>query len=223
MTFRHTVGASLLILGGLLLISGIANPPHATTVSCTQTGTASQGAAGQATTSPHCTSESQPAGGPTGYLVGLGLVGIILGVGLGLGDVVLGLKDESTKTASLVGVAVGLGVLALYVAGGLIVAGWDLQEFFAHLSIDIVAFLVLAAAVAVAVVAVPVGALLRFRLVSPLVVLGLVVIGWLGIGFVNGTLSAQTVFGLAAYAFYLAPLYLVLYLVVGWIEFAIQR
>lgn len=97
MTLRHTGGAAHLILGGLLLVSGIANPPHATTVSCTQTGTASQGTAGPATTT-HCTSETKPAGGPTGYLVGVGLVGvglvgIALGAGLGFGDLVMGMKD----------------------------------------------------------------------------------------------------------------------------------
>lgn len=92
MTLRHIVGAALLILGGLLLVSGIANPPHATTVSCTPTGTASQGTAGPATTT-HCTSEIKPAGGPMGYLVVGGLGGTALGLGLSFGNLVMGLKD----------------------------------------------------------------------------------------------------------------------------------
>lgn len=112
MTLRHSVGAGPLILGGLLLISGIVNPPHVTTVHGTQKGTESQSAADTVPTTPHCISETQPAGEQTGYLVGLGLVAMILGVGLNIGDVVVSLKEGSTKTASLVGVAVGLGETA---------------------------------------------------------------------------------------------------------------
>lgn len=127
-------------------------------------------------------------------------------------------RPRSLAAAILAGVAVGVLVLSLYVVGGLVVVGWGVTEFFARLTPGVVASLSLAAALAVAVVAVPVAAFLHYRVVSPLVVLALVVVGWLVLGWAQGVLTARTVFGLAVYAMYLAPVYLGLYLVFGWVE-----
>lgn len=131
-------------------------------------------------------------------------------------------ERRSLESASLAGVAVGVGVLCLYVVGGLVVARWSVGDFFAHLTPEVVASLSVAAAVAVAVFAVPVAAFLRYRVVSPLVVLALVVVGWLGLGWAQGVLSVQTVFGLALYAMFLAPLYLGLYVVLGYVEYRLH-
>lgn len=126
--------------------------------------------------------------------------------------------EWTTGAASAAGVLVGLAAVLGYVLAGLIVVGWGVTEFFARLTPEVLASLTLAAALAVALVAVPVAAFLHYRVVSPLVVLALVVVGWLVLGWAQGVLTARTVFGLAVYATYLAPVYLGLYLVFGWVE-----
>lgn len=132
-------------------------------------------------------------------------------------------QKQSVEMASLAGVAVGLGVIGLYVIGGLVVAGWNVQEFLNHLTLGTIGSLVVAGGIAVAVFAIPVAALLRWQLVSPMVVLVLAVVVWLGYGTATGVLTAQTVFGLAVYAMFLAPLYLALYLVAGGVEYYIHN
>jgi len=129
----------------------------------------------------------------------------------------------STRTAVLVGCALGLGVLASFTVAGLLVADWSLSEFFAYLDLAVAGWLSLMTVLTVGIVAVPVVAALRFDLYSPLAVLGLVVVGWLAVGIGSGILSAQTVFGLALYAAMLAPLYLVLYGVLGGGEYLLRR
>lgn len=131
-------------------------------------------------------------------------------------------QKSSTGTAALIGIAIGVGMLALYIVGGIVVAQWGLSEFFDRLTFEIVGLLLLAGAFAVAVLAIPVAAYLRYRVVSPVVVLLLVIVAWLAQGFATGILSIQTVFGLALYAMYLSPLYVVLYLVVGWVEYRVR-
>ncbi|AHG05404.1 hypothetical protein HALDL1_15405 [Halobacterium sp. DL1] len=132
-------------------------------------------------------------------------------------------QTRSLGVASLAGVAVGLGVLSLYIAGGLVVANWSVTDFLGHLDAEVAGTLLLAGAIAVACFAVPVAAYLRLRLVSPLVVLSVVVLGWLGYAESTGLLTAQTVFGLAVYAIYLVPLYFVLYAVAGGVEYHVHR
>lgn len=89
MTVRHTIGAAALIIGGLLLLGGLVSSPQVTTTSCTQAGTASQGATGAPTQTPDCTTETRPATGQQLYLLGIGLTGVVLGAGISLGDVLL--------------------------------------------------------------------------------------------------------------------------------------
>lgn len=128
-------------------------------------------------------------------------------------------QSRSLGVASLVGVGVGVSVLGLYVVGGLVVAGWSVDDFLAHLDVEVLGSLLLAGGIAVSCFAVPVAAYLRYRVVSPLVVLLLVVLGWVAYGAATGLLTPQTVFGLAIYALFLAPGYLVLYGVVGVVEY----
>jgi len=52
-----------------------------------------------------------------------------------------------------------------------------------------------------------------------MVVLLVAVIGWFGYAAATGLLTSQTVFGLAIYAMCLAPVYLVLYGVVGVVKY----
>lgn len=125
----------------------------------------------------------------------------------------------STPAAVLVGSALGVGVLAAFVVAGLLVADWSAGEFLASLSLEVVGWLAVMTVLVVATVAVPVVAALRYDLTAPLAVLGVVVVAWLGVGFASGVLSAQTVFGLALYAAMLSPLYLVLYAVLGAVEY----
>ncbi|WP_232701739.1 hypothetical protein [Halobacterium wangiae] len=132
-------------------------------------------------------------------------------------------QEQPLGVASLVGVGVGLGVLGIYVAAGLVVANWSVEDFLANLDGEVLGVLVLVGGVAVACFAVPVAAYLRYRLVSPLVVLVTVVLGWLGYGAATGVLTSQTVFGLAVYAMYLAPVYFLLYAVFGGLERYVHR
>lgn len=131
-------------------------------------------------------------------------------------------QKQSVEMASLAGAAVGLGVLGLYVIGWLVVAGWNVQEFLGHLTIGTIGSLTVAGGTAVSVFAIPVTAFLRWQLVSPMVVLVLAVVGWLGYGAATGILTTQTVFGLAVYAMFLAPIYLGLYLIAGGVEYYIH-
>lgn len=128
-------------------------------------------------------------------------------------------QPRSLALATLAGVGVGVGVLGLYVVGGLVVAGWSVDDFLAHLDVEVLGSLLLAGGIAVSCFAVPVAAYLRYRVVSPLVVLLLVVVGWVVYGVATGVLTPQTVFGLAIYALFLAPAYLVLYGAVGVVEY----
>lgn len=132
-------------------------------------------------------------------------------------------QAHSLGVAVLAGVGVGLGVLGLYVLGGLVVANWSVEDFLAYLGAEVAASLLLAGSFAVACFAIPVAAYLRYRLVAPLVVLATVVSGWLGYGFATGILTSQTVFGLAIYAMFLVPLYVVLYAVAGGVEYYVDR
>ena len=128
----------------------------------------------------------------------------------------------STSVATLLGVAVGLAVVGVYLASGLLVADWRIDEFLAHLSARDLGFFVGTILLTVAVFGLPIVGYLRYDLTSPLLVLGFVVLGWLVLGGVQGLLNLQTVFGLALYAAMLSPIYLVLYGVFGGGEYLLR-
>lgn len=130
---------------------------------------------------------------------------------------------RSTPTAALVGIALGVAILALYVVAGLLVANWSVSEFVSFLSLEVVGWLILATAGTVSVFAIPVACYLRFDLYTPLAVLVIVVVGWLTIGVASGLLTVQSVFGLGLYAVLLSPLYFVLYGVLGVGEHYLRR
>lgn len=117
---------------------------------------------------------------------------------------------DDRLSSVLSGIALGVGFLALYLAAGLLFAGWSVAEFLDHLTAEIVLWLLVASAVVIAVVAVPVFLYRQYRFVSPIALLAVVLVGWVVAG-----LSIGAVFGLSLYVFGLAPLYLVLYVVLG--------
>ena len=124
-------------------------------------------------------------------------------------------SHSSTPAAALSGILVGLAVVSLYFGAGLLMAGWSVSEFLAHLSIDAIGYLLAMIALTFAFVGLPIAVFLRFDLITPLVVLVVVILGWLAVGAVQGILSLQTIFGLALYAVYLSPIALVLYAIFG--------
>jgi hypothetical protein len=82
-TLRYVVAAALLVVGVLFLVQGVVVQPTVTSVSCTDSGSASEGgSAGTATATPNCTSATQPATGARLYGVGLGVVTGLLGAGV---------------------------------------------------------------------------------------------------------------------------------------------
>lgn len=129
----------------------------------------------------------------------------------------------STGMAVLIGAAVGLVAVGVYLSAGVLVADWSSSEFVAHFSVGRAGYFLGMIAMAIAVFGIPIAALLRFNLTTPLVIFALVVLGWLTIGTVQGLLSLQTIFGVALYAAFLSPLYLVLYGVLGGGEYLFRR
>lgn len=127
----------------------------------------------------------------------------------------MGRSRTSTGTATLVGSVVGLATVCLYLGAGLLVAGWSISEFLAHLSAGTVGYFLGMIVLVVAFVGLPIAGFLRFRLITPLGALVLILLGWLTLAAVQGLLSVQTIFGLALYAAFLSPIALVLYGVLG--------
>ncbi|MFA9516899.1 hypothetical protein ACERIT_06735 [Halopenitus sp. H-Gu1] len=128
-------------------------------------------------------------------------------------------SHSSTSAAALVGTLVGIAVLCLYFGAGLLIAGWSVSEFLAHLSGDTVGYLLGMMVLVIASVGLPIAIFLRFGLITPLAVLILVILGWLIVGAVQGVLSLQTIFGLALYAAFLSPIALFLYAIFGGSEY----
>jgi hypothetical protein len=128
-------------------------------------------------------------------------------------------RRTSTETATLVGAAVGLAVVSLYLGAGLLAAGWNIDEFLAHLSPGTLGDVLGMIGLVVAVVGLPIAGFLRFELFTPIAVIVLAVLGWATVGAIQGLLSLQTIFGLALYAAYLSPFALVLYGVLGGSEY----
>lgn len=140
----------------------------------------------------------------------------------------MGGQPQTTRTppslgyATFVGVGVGAIVLLLFLVGGYFVANWSIQDLLGHLTPTVLGWMAIAGGVAVATFALPVTLYLRLRVVTPVVVLLLIVVAWVGIGVGQG-IPMQASFGLAAYAFGLAPLYLVLFLLFGGAEHMARR
>lgn len=122
---------------------------------------------------------------------------------------------SSTAAAAIVGTLAGLSVICLYVVAGLLVAGWSVSEFFSHLSFDTIGYLLSMIVLTIGFVGLPIATYLRFDLIAPLVILVLVICAWFTLGAIQGTLSPQTIFGLALYATYYSPVAVVLYAIVG--------
>lgn len=137
-------------------------------------------------------------------------------------NAVLERSRTSTSVATLVGVAVGLAVVGVYLATGLFVADWRIDEFLAHLSASNLGYFVGMILLTIAVFGLPIVGFLRYDLTTPLLVLGVVVLGWLVLGSIQGLLTLQTIFGLALYAAMLSPIYLVLYGVFGGGEYLLR-
>lgn len=129
---------------------------------------------------------------------------------------------HSPRTAVLVGVAAGVGVLAVYLGTGLLVAGWGFDEFLSRLTIGVVASVAFTGGMVVASVAVPVALYLRYRLVAPLALLAVVGVGWFVYGALSGVLTSGNVYGFTLYLFFLAPVFVGLFLVVGGGEFLVR-
>lgn len=138
-------------------------------------------------------------------------------------DVSLGMyqrqaSSQSTRDALRIGVSVGAAILCLYLVTGYIVGDWSVSNFLTHLTPATVGLVCLASGMAIAVFAIPIAAYLRLQVTSPLVILGLILLGWIGLGIGQGIPLAAG-FGLSLYALYLSPLYLLLYLVCGGLEY----
>ena len=129
----------------------------------------------------------------------------------------------ATGPAVLLGTAVGLIVVSMYLVVGSVVADWSISEFFANLSVSYVEPVVSLSALAVAIIGIPVAAFLRFNLIAPLVVLVLSILGLVTLSAVQGALSLQTLSDLAIFALLLFPNYFVLYGVLGGSEYLLRR
>lgn len=126
--------------------------------------------------------------------------------------------SQSTRDALGIGVGIGATILSLFLVTGYIVADWSISDFLTQLTLATVGWLVLASGMAIAVFAIPIVAYLRMRVTTPLVILGLVLLGWIGVGIGQG-IPHSAVFGLSIYALYLSPVYILLYVVCGGIEY----
>lgn len=121
------------------------------------------------------------------------------------------------------GVAVGTGILLVYLLAGLFFESWSVSDFLSNLSPESAGWLLLSSGLAIATFAVPVALYDRFRIVAPLVVLGAVIVGWVAIGVSSGTIEAGATFGLSVYAVGVSPVYVVLYLLLGGSEYYIRK
>lgn len=80
---RYTIAAGLLIVCLLLVAQGIVVQPMMTSVSCTDSGSASDGGSGTTSTAtPDCTRTTEPATGARLYILGLGGATGLLGAGI---------------------------------------------------------------------------------------------------------------------------------------------
>lgn len=128
-------------------------------------------------------------------------------------------RDTSTTTASLIGIAIGLGVIALYLVAGLVLARWNVTEFSTNLSLESVGTFLLMGVLTVATFAIPVTAYFRLGLRAPVAFLAIVMLGWVGYAAATGLLLSESVFGLGLYVVGLSPVYFVCYAIFGGVEY----
>lgn len=124
-------------------------------------------------------------------------------------------SSRSARDALSIGVGVGASILCLYLVTGYVVGEWSLRNFLAHLTPATAGWMVLASGMAIAVFAIPITAYLRLQVAAPLAILGVGLLGWIGLGFAQG-IPLSALYGLALY---LSPVYLLLYLVCGGVEY----
>lgn len=132
-------------------------------------------------------------------------------------------SPPSTMTALLVGIAIGMSVVFLYLVSGLTIAEWDVSDVIAHLTLETIGTFLLLGVLTVGTFAIPIAAYARLRLLAPAVILGVVLLGWFGFAVSTGTLTADDVFGLGLYAIGLSPLYFVCYAVASGVEYVARR
>ncbi|WP_436910866.1 hypothetical protein [Halosimplex marinum] len=121
------------------------------------------------------------------------------------------------------GVAIGTGVLLLFLLAGLILESWSVSDFLSNLTLETAGWFLLSSGMAVATIAAPIALYAHLRVVAPLVLLGLIVVIWLAIGVSTGIIEAGAIFGLSLYAIGLSPLYAVLYFVFGSAEYYVRE
>lgn len=129
----------------------------------------------------------------------------------------------STVTASLIGIGIGVGVLVLYLVSGIVVAQWDITDFFTHVTLETIGTFLLLGTLTVTAFAIPTIAYSRFHIVTPIVILAVTLLGWFSYSVATGILMTDAVFGLGLYAIGLAPLYFVCYAVAGGVEYYARR
>lgn len=84
---RYTVAAALLLVGLLLVVQGIVVQPTMTSVSCSDSSSASdRGAVDTPTATPTCTVTTEPATGAKLYGIGFGVATGLLGAGVVVAD-----------------------------------------------------------------------------------------------------------------------------------------
>lgn len=128
----------------------------------------------------------------------------------------------STGTAAMIGVALGFVVVGTYIGAGLLVSDWNMSGFLSNLSLERFGYFVAMTGLTVAVIGLPVIGFLRFDLAAPILVLMLVFLAWLLIGVLQGLLSLKSGFGLALFAAFFSPFYLVLYGILGGSEYLLR-
>ena len=131
-------------------------------------------------------------------------------------------STPSVGRSLLLATGIGIGVFLCFLVAGLLFGSWDVGEFLSELSFATVGWLLLLGGMTIATFAIPIALYLHSRLVAPLALLGLVIVGWPAYGIVSGILGSGTIFGLSLYAVGLAPLYVVLYLVLGGGEYFVR-
>lgn len=120
----------------------------------------------------------------------------------------------STSAAVLRGIGVSLACFVFVLLLGLLFAQWSITDFFANFSLGMLLELLALVALVILTLGVPIVAYLRLRLVYPILALVPIFMFWVVIGIGGSTIG----FGLALYALWLAPVYVMVYFVLGAVE-----
>lgn len=130
-------------------------------------------------------------------------------------------QPVSTAAATLAGIGMGLACFGLALILGILFAQWSIADFVADLTPNMVWEFSVWVAFTVITLGVPVAAYLRFRLLSPVITLAAIATYWFGLGVAASVIDHML--GLAAYAIEFAPFYVVVYLVLGAVEWFLRR